>query len=119
MKVEKAELLVTLRTADGTFRKGKIFTAPGIPASIIREIRANTGTIKVYDVQVHETPSIHIPESSENMMEPPATEDNFVAGGNIDVAEVLEDSPASEETPEETEPIDTPKVIKRKPVKRK
>ena len=46
----KVELLATLKVSTNlTYQKGSVFTDPMIPEAIRKEIRLNTGTVRVVD----------------------------------------------------------------------
>lgn len=48
MKVERVKVLTTLKAGDKVWGKGEILSSP-IPADIISEIRAGTGTVEVLE----------------------------------------------------------------------
>jgi len=81
MQVERIRLLVTLRAGGITYKKGRIFIAPDIPASLLQEVRENTGTVEVLGGTISPVPS----KQEEKMIEPVALEENIVSDDEADV----------------------------------
>ena len=80
--IEQVKMLVTLRTEEGVFSKGKVFKGDTIPKSILNEIRRGTRAVRVmYD--------------AGTVQQEPQREEDIPQQQNLVIADTPIESPSS------------------------
>jgi len=79
MQIERAEVLVTLKSGDNVYHPGQVFCSPNIPEDILEEVKQKTQTVRAYYVEGVEKPSLS--SSHQVMIEPAAPPEELIDSG--------------------------------------